>query len=270
MASLPHFFSPALRAPSPPSGVRYPTHGSWAEWDTADSDVPKSSDQDHDSVNNTIVQTGTYYLVDRFKLNIFFVFLKVIQSCWRWRKSGSRTKKRDSPSRLWERLKYCASSSTRTSSSSGWALLSANCTYSSVGYFSVADPGCLSRIQDPCSQHLIDKEFKYVISKYGTKLSEIWFGMFILDLGSRSRIQWSKKHEIPDPGNPEQQNMEILVNFNVIFLLLGNCDGQIRGGGFSEGQGLLLSGLRLHGARSHGAHWFRQPSRSSNYIFQSY
>ncbi len=54
--------------------------------------------------------------------------------------------------------------------------------------------------------------------------------------------------------NPEQQNWEILVNSYVIFLLLGNCDGQIRGGGFSEGQGLLLSGLRLHGARSHGAH----------------
>ncbi len=103
------------------------THGSWAEWDTADSDVPKSSDQALGSIRNTIIQN--WYLTD---LNIFFIFLKAIQSCWRWRKSGSRTKKRDSPSRLWERLKYCASSSTRTSSSSGWVLLSANCSYSSV------------------------------------------------------------------------------------------------------------------------------------------
>jgi hypothetical protein len=71
-----------------------------------------------------------------------------------------------------------------------------------------ANPGCLFWIPDPGSKRfrIPDQDpqriFAYLIPKIISKLSEKWSGMFIPDpvfSHTGSRIQGSKRHQIPDP-----------------------------------------------------------------------
>ncbi len=92
-----------------------------------------------------------------------------------------------------------------------------NLTYSfldqNCDFFSVADPGCLSRIRffsilDPGSA---SKNLSILTQKMASKLSEMWFGLFIQDPdgygswlftlpGSRISNQDPGVKKAPDPG----------------------------------------------------------------------
>jgi hypothetical protein len=92
-----------------------------------------------------------------------------------------------------------------------------------IQVLSVADPGCLSRIQmfsipDPNLFHpgsrIRIKKFNYLTQKSVSKLSEIWSGLFILDPDPVFYYQ----SRIPDPGvqkapEPGSATLQVLLYF---------------------------------------------------------
>jgi hypothetical protein len=88
---------------------------------------------------------------------------------------------------------------------------------------SIADPGCLSWTPDPKFFHpgfrIRIKEFKYLTQKIVSKLSELWFGLFIPDPDTADFYP----SRIPDPGmkkapDTDPQHCPKLSIFQFFFL----------------------------------------------------